>query len=130
VSKKIQLSLVRCDDTQEQRSRMTQTTIDPATIESRTISSAVQQVAANEAKGLHLAAAHPDHGQVTYLQEVTAGGFFVYVGEPDALEEHWFGPGSWVGFNDEQGSGHASKVGPEGCTRTFRMLKGHMDGDG
>ena len=80
----------------------------------------------NQAKGLHLAAAHPEHGQVTYLQEVTEGGFFVYVGEPDALQEHWFGAGSWVAFCDDSGSGHASKAGPEGCTRTFRMLRGHL----
>ncbi|MGI9470498.1 MAG: hypothetical protein ACR2NZ_03120 [Rubripirellula sp.] len=106
---------------------MTRTSIDASDLESRTLSSTVQQVTANEAKGLHLAAEHPEHGQVTYLQEVTDGGFFVYVGAPDALEEHWFGPGSWVAFNDDHGSGHASKVGPDGCTRTFRMLRGHMD---
>jgi len=34
--------------------------------------------------------------------------------------------GSWVAFNDDRGSGHASKVGPEGCVRTFRMLQGHL----
>ena len=123
----IPVSLVRCDETDACRSQMTQTSILREALDARTLSTAVQQVAANEAKGMHLAAPHPDHGEVTYLQEVTQGGFFVYVGAPESLQEHWFGPGSWVAFNDDRGSGHASKVGPEGCTRTFRMLKGHLD---
>jgi len=122
----INVSLVRCDESPDQRSEMVSTSIERSLIEKRSISASEQQIAANEAKGLHLAAAHPDHGVVTYLQEVTQGGFFVYVGEPDELQEHWFGTGSWVAFNDDRGSGHASKVGPDGCTRTFRMLGGHL----
>lgn len=122
----IKVSLVRCGEMPLKTSEMTSTTLTPAALAEKTISTSEQKLDANEAKGLHLAAAHPEHGRVTYLQEVTEGGFFVYVGEPHALEEHWFGAGSWVGFNDDEGSGHASKVGPNGCTRTFRMLRGHL----
>ncbi len=122
----IKVSLVRCAEMPTKPSEMASTTLTPAALAEKTITTAQQNLDANEAKGLHLAAAHPEHGQVTYLQEVTEGGFFVYVGEPDALEEHWFGAGDWVAFNDDAGSGHASKVGPDGCTRTFRMLRGHL----
>ncbi len=122
----IKVSLVRCAEMPTKPSEMASTTLTPAALAEKTITTAQQNLDANEAKGLHLAAAHPEHGQVTYLQEVTEGGFFVYVGEPDTLEEHWFGAGDWVAFNDDAGSGHASKVGPDGCTRTFRMLRGHL----
>jgi hypothetical protein len=122
----INVSLVRCAELPLKPSEMASTTLTPAAIAEKVISAVEQKLDANEAKGLHLAAAHAEHGQVTYLQEVTEGGFFVYVGEPDALEEHWFGAGTWVAFNDDAGSGHASKVGPDGCTRTFRMLRGHL----
>ena len=122
----INVSLVRCGENPLKRSEMAGTVLTASLIEEKLISVVEQKLVADEAKGLHLAATHPDHGQVTYLQEVTEGGFFVYVGEPDALEEHWFGAGTWVAFNDDVGSGHASKIGPEGCTRTFRMLRGHL----
>ena len=122
----IKVSLVRCAARPLTRSEMASTTLAPEALAERTITTVQQKLEANEAKGLHLAAAHPEHGQVTYLQEVIEGGFFVYVGEPGALEEHWFGSGSWVAFKDDAGSGHASKVGPDGCTRTFRMLRGHL----
>ncbi|MCH1438114.1 MAG: hypothetical protein L7W43_00550 [Rubripirellula sp.] len=122
----IKVSLVRCGEMPLKPSEMVSTTLTPVALTEKMISAVEQKLDANEAKGLHLAAAHPEYGQVTYLQEVTEGGFFVYVGEPDALEEHWFGAGAWVAFNDDAGSGHASKVGPQGCTRTFRMLRGHL----
>ena len=126
MSQAIRISLIRCSDTPLKRSEIVHLSLTPSRIQENLISSEQQFVEANQAKGLHLAAAHPEYGQVTYLQEVTEGGFFVYVGEPDALQEHWFGAGSWVAFCDDSGSGHASKAGPEGCTRTFRMLRGHL----
>ena len=122
----IEMSLVRCAETDDQRSEMVSTTLDRAVLEERLISESQQELAANEAKGLHLAAENEEHGLVTYLQQVTEGGFFVYVGDPSNLEEHWFGEGSWVAFNDHQGIGHASKVGPNGCKRTFRLLRGNL----
>lgn len=122
----IELSLVRCAATDDKRSELVSTTLDRAVLNERLISESQQDLAANEAKGLHLAAENAEHGIVTYLQQVTEGGFFVYVGEPSNLEEHWFGEGSWVAFNDHQGTGHASKVGPEGCKRTFRLLRGNL----
>ncbi|MFK8110785.1 MAG: hypothetical protein AB8B91_01205 [Rubripirellula sp.] len=101
-------------------------TIDESVLTERLIRQAEQVLAADEAKGMHLAADDAEHGEVTYLQEVLEGGFFVYVGQPDALQEHWFGAGSWVAFNDHEGSGHASKVGPDGCKRNFRLLRGRL----
>lgn len=67
---------------------MAGTVLTASLIEGKLISVVEQKLVADEAKGLHLAATHSDHGQVTYLQEVTEGGFFFCVGEPDALEEH------------------------------------------
>jgi hypothetical protein len=122
----IELSLVRCATTDDKRSELVSTTLDRKVLNERLISESQQELAANEAKGLHLAAENEEHGLVTYLQQVTEGGFFVYVGDPSNLEEHWFGEGSWVAFNDHQGTGHASKVGPEGCKRTFRLLRGNL----
>lgn len=129
MSEKIELSLVRCADTEDLRSEVVPTLLDRSGMEERLISSSEQVLEADEAKGLHLAADHEVHGEVTYLQQVTEGGFFVYVGDPASLEEHWFGPGTWVAFNDHRGSGHASKVGPDGCTRTFHLLRGRLSND-
>lgn len=122
----INLSLVRCADSLDQKSEMVTATLSRAELEARLISESQQELVAGEAKGLHLAAESPEYGLVTYLQQVSDGGFFVYVGDPNHLEEHWFGEGTWVAFNDHQGTGHASKVGPDGCRRTFRMLRGHL----
>lgn len=126
MSELIELSLVRCSKTDDKRSEIVPTTLDRVVLEDRLISETVQDLEPNLARGLHLAATHEEHGLVTYLQHVTEGGFFVYVGEPSNLQEHWFGEGSWVAFNDHEGSGHASKVGPEGCKRTFRLLHGNL----
>ena len=127
MTKKISLSLVCCDPSAGDQSRVVKLEIDASLLTDSLISSADQELPADEAKGLHLAADHEEHGEVTYVQQVNEGGFFVYVGNPDNLVEHWFGRGSYVAFNDNRGSGHASKVGPEGCRRTFRMLKGQID---
>lgn len=127
MSDRIALSLVRCASTDDKRSEIVETSISRADLEERLISQAEQIVAANEAKGLHLAAASDEHGLVTYVQEVIQGGFFVYVGDPNELQEHWIGAGSWVAFIDHEGTGHASKVGPDGVKRNFRMLKGHLE---
>jgi hypothetical protein len=56
--------------------------LDSSLLEARVIETAVQVLAPNEAKGLHNAAHHPEHGAVTYMQEVTEGGFSVFVGDP------------------------------------------------
>ena len=121
------ISLVCCDPNADNQSRVVKMEIDTAILTDRLISTAEQTVEANDAKGLHLAAAHAEHGLVTYVQQVNEGGFFVYVGDPSSLQEHWFGPGTLAAFIDHQGTGHASKVGPDGCKRTFRMLKGHLE---
>ncbi len=95
-----------------------------ADLEPLVISTEVQELPAGRARGLHLAAADAEHGKVTYLQEILEGGFFVYVGQSDNLQEHWLGPGCWAAFCDHEGTGHASRVGPNGCKRRFRLLRG------
>jgi len=130
MTSKISVSLVCCQDTPGKPSQIVPIEIDASVLSERLISEAEQEVAANEAKGLHLAAEHDEHGLVTYVQQVNEGGFFVNVGDPNDLTPHWFGPGTFVAFIDSQGTGHSSKVGPDGCKRTFRMLKGHLQPEG
>lgn len=123
----LKISVVCCDDSVEKRSRIVEVEVDSATIEARTLDTIAQQLDANEAKGLHNAAHHAEHGPVTYLQEVQTGGFAVLVGDPTNLQSVFFGPGQYVGFMDDQGPGHGSQVGPDGVTRTLRIVKGHLD---
>ena len=67
----IKVSLVRCGEMPLKPSEMVSTTLTPVALTEKMISAVEQKLDANEAKGLHLAAAHPEYGQVTYLQEVT-----------------------------------------------------------
>ena len=122
----LKISVVCCDDTADKHSQIVETTLDSSKLEQLVLSTAEQEVAANEEKGLHNAAHHAEHGPVTYLQQVNEGGFFVLVGDPQNLQSVFFGPGTYVAFIDAEGPGHASKVGPNGVKRTFRMLKGHL----
>lgn len=126
MSERIEMSLVRCDGSPSGPAEMVRLSVERAVIDERLISRTEEVLEPGRARGLHLAADNDVHGAVTYLQHITAGHFFVYVGMPDQLEEHVFGPGDWVGFNDNRGIGHASKVGPEGCTRTFHLLRGQL----
>ncbi len=126
MSEVIEMSLVRCDGSPSGRSEMVRIAVDRSVIDERLISCTEEVLEPGRARGLHLAADQDAYGAVTYLQNITAGSFFVYVGNPDCLEEHVFGPGDWVGFNDNRGLGHASKVGPEGCTRMFHLLRGQL----
>lgn len=98
-----------------------------AEIEPRVIETVEQNLAPHTERGLHNAAHHETEGVVTYLQEVREGGFFVYVGAPETLAEHYFGPGTLVGFMDDEGPGHGSKVGPDGIVRTLRVVKGYLE---
>lgn len=104
-----------------------ETTLDSDAMEARVLETLEQDVAANEERELHNAAHHPDHGIVTYLQQVNEGGFSVFVGPPDNLQERFFAAGSLVAFIDDEGPGHGSKVGPDGVKRTLRILKGHVE---
>lgn len=122
----LKISVVCCDETPEQLSKIVETELDSALLDGLVLDTIEQQVAANEEKGLHNAAHHAEHGPVTYLQQVNEGGFSVVTGSPDNLEERFFGPGSYIAFIDDQGPGHASKVGPDGVKRTLQVLKGHL----
>lgn len=122
----LKISVVCCDETAEKRSRIVETTLDRSKLDELVLDTAEQEVAANEAKGLHNAAEHAEYGPVTYLQQVNEGGFSVLVGDPENLQDVFFGPGTYVAFIDSEGPGHGSKVGPDGVKRTFRLLKGHL----
>ena len=122
---KVTVSVVHCSG-KRNLSKFTDVTVTMKKIESSCITSAEQKVDANEAKGLHNGALHDEHGKVTYLQQVNKGGFYVLVGDPKKLKEKFFAAGSFVAFIDFEGPGHASRVGPKGVERTFRLLKGHL----
>lgn len=124
---KLKISVVCCDETEQKLSRIVDVEVDATVIEDRLLDMAEQSLTAGEAKDLHNAAHHAQHGPVTYLQQVNEGGFFVTFGDPDALQERFFGAGDYVAFIDSEGPGHGSKVGPDGVKRTFRMLKGHLE---
>jgi hypothetical protein len=123
---RLKISLVCCDDSPKKHSRIVETELDSVAMKNLVLESSEQQLAAGDSRDLHNAAHHAEHGPVTYLQQVTSGGFSVFVGAPDDLQETFFGKGTFVAFIDDQGPGHGSKVGPDGVTRTFRILKGHL----
>lgn len=123
----VNIDVVCCDLTQDKHSRVVEVTIDEAELERRTLESVEQELPAGESRGLHNATHHPEHGVVTYLQQVHSGGFAVRFGAPDDLQERFYDAGTWVAFIDDEGPGHASKVGQDGVSRTFRILRGHLD---
>ena len=123
---KLRISVVCCDNSPAKLSRIVEIELDSVAVDERALSAAEQQLAAGDARGLHNAAHHAEHGPVTYLQQVNEGGFSVFVGAPEDLRETFIGTGSLVAFMDDQGPGHGSKVGPEGVQRTLRILKGHL----
>jgi hypothetical protein len=123
----LKISVVCCDDTPEKHSRILETELDSDALDTLVLETTEQELSAGATKELHNAAHHPDHGPVTYLQQVNQGGFFVLVGAPDGLQETLFNAGSWVAFIDDEGPGHGSRVGPDGVQRTLRVLKGHLE---
>ncbi|MFO1460797.1 MAG: hypothetical protein U1G08_15500 [Verrucomicrobiota bacterium] len=123
---RISISVVCCESAEPHYSRIVDLTLDAAEFESRVLRTVEQNLAAGEARELHNAAHDSEHGPVTYVQQVHTGGFSVFVGPPNQLREKFFGPGTYVGFMDDRGPGHASKVGPDGIRRTLRVLKGHL----
>ncbi len=122
----IQLSVVCCDSSAQKLSRIVTMELDRDALMQRVVDTVEQQLDAGAEREMHNAAHHTEHGPVTYWQQVNAGGFAVFVGEPDKLQEHYFAAGQHVAFMDDQGPGHASKVGPEGVQRTLRVIKGHL----
>ena len=110
--------------TKRKLSEFVNVVVDSNLLESRLLDTQQQVVPPNEVKGFHNAEPHPEHGAVTYLQQIHQGGFAVRVGDPTKPDERFFGPGCWVAFTDADGPGHASQVGPEGVQRTLRLLKG------
>lgn len=122
----LKISVVCCDDSPEKLSRIIETELDSALLDDLILDTIEQELPADEAKDLHNAAHHAEHGPVTYLQQVREGGFSVLVGDPDNLKPAFFGAGSYVAFIDDEGPGHGSRVGPEGVKRTLRILKGHL----
>lgn len=123
---RLKISVVCCDETSQRHSRIIPSELDSDDLPSLVLETIEQEPAAGEEKGLHNAAHHPEQGPVTYLQRVNSGGFSVFVGDPDNLQETFFGPGSLIAFMDDEGPGHASRVGPDGVQRTLRVLKGHL----
>jgi hypothetical protein len=124
---RVTLSVVCCDNSDQKYSRIVTLEVDRDELLGRVLETTDQRLDADVEREMHNAAHHPEHGPVTYWQQVDAGGFAVFVGQPDALQEHYFGAGQSVAFMDDVGPGHASKVGPQGVQRTLRVLRGHLD---
>lgn len=123
----LKINVVCCDDSPEKLSRIVETELDSTSLVERVLDTISQEAAAGEARDLHNAAHHAEHGPVTYLQEVHEGGFSILVGDPENLQETFFGAGSFVAFIDDEGPGHGSRVGPDGVRRTLRVLKDHLE---
>jgi hypothetical protein len=123
----LKINVICCDGSAEKLSQIVETELDSALLTDLVLDTIPQEAAAGEARDLHNAAHHAEHGPVTYLQEVHEGGFSILVGDPENLKETFFGAGSFVAFIDDEGPGHGSKVGPEGVKRTLRVLKGHLE---
>ncbi len=88
MSEMIELSLVRCDGSSDGPSEMVRIRIERSVIESKLVSRSEEVLEPGRSRGLHLAADNEIHGAVTYLQHITEGSFYVYVGKPEQLEEH------------------------------------------
>jgi len=122
----LKISVVCCEDSAEKHSTIVEISLEAASLDELVLETVEQQVAAGESRGLHNAAHHAEHGPVTYLQQVHEGGFSILFGDPENQQETFFGPGSYVGFIDDEGPGHGSRVGQDGVKRTLRVLKGHV----
>lgn len=122
------IHLVRNDGSAAGTAEVVRMVVALEEIEQRLISRTEEKLPAGRARGLHLAENHPEHGPVTYLQEILDGEFYVYVGTEQQLDEHCFRAGDWVGFIDNHGLGHASRVGNAGCRRRFHFLRGQITG--
>jgi hypothetical protein len=125
----LRINVVCCDASPQKFSQIVQAELAPGLLEELLLDTVEQELAAGEARGLHNAAHHAEHGPVTYLQQVHEGGFSILFGDPDNQQETFFGAGSYVAFIDDEGPGHGSRVGPEGVKRTLRVLKGHVSVD-
>ena len=122
----LKINVVCCDASPQKFSQIVQAELDAALLDSLLVGTVEQEVAAGEARGLHNAAHHAEHGPVTYLQQVHEGGFSILFRDPENQKETFFGVGSYVAFIDDEGPGHSSRVGSEGVKRTLRILKGHL----
>ena len=125
----LRINVVCCDASPQKFSQIVQAELAPGLLEELLLDTVEQELAAGEARGLHNAAHHAEHGPVTYLQQVHEGGFSILFGDTDNQQETFFGAGSYVAFIDDEGPGHGSRVGPEGVKRTLRVLKGHVSVD-
>ncbi|MBN8247701.1 MAG: hypothetical protein J0L84_09690 [Verrucomicrobia bacterium] len=123
---RIPVSVVCCEPVEPWHSRIVEISMDSGELDRRVLKSLEQEMPAGAVRELHNAAHDPEHGPVTYVQQVHDGGFAVLVGPPGQLKETFFGPGSYVAFMDDRGPGHGSRVGPQGVRRTLRVLKGHL----
>ena len=119
------ITVVRFEDTKRKLSIFVDVAVDIQLLQERQLGTeTVEELPKDTSHGLRNAAHHPEHGVVTYMQEVQKGGVFVYVNDPKKLQERFFGPGSWVAFQDAKGPGHAQRVGPDGATVRTILIKG------
>ena len=119
------VTVVRFEDTKRKLSVFVDVTVDLGLLEERQLGTeTIEELPKDASHGMRNAVHHPEYGVVTYMQQVVKGGVHVYVNDPKKLQERYFGPGSWVAFQDAKGPGHAQRVGPDGATVRTLLIKG------
>lgn len=119
------VAVVRYEDTKRKLSVFVDVAVDLQLLQERQLGTeTVEELPKDASHGMRNAVHHPEYGVVTYLQQVVTGGVFVYVNDPKKLQERFFGPGSWVAFQDAKGPGHAQRVGPDGATVRTLLITG------
>ena len=119
------VTVVRFEDTKRKLSVFVDVTVDLGLLEERQLGTeTIEELPKDASHGMRNAVHHPEHGVVTYMQQVVKGGVHVYVNDPKKLRERYFGPGSWVAFQDAKGPGHAQRVGPDGATVRTLLIQG------
>ena len=125
IEKLTPVAVVRYEDTKRKLSVIVDVAVDLQLLEERQLGTeTVEELPKDASHGMRNAVHHLEHGVVTYMQQVVAGGVFVYVNDPKKPQERFFGPGSWVAFQDAKGPGHAQRVGPGGATVRTLLIKG------
>ncbi|MFT5327909.1 MAG: hypothetical protein ACI8P0_005815 [Planctomycetaceae bacterium] len=66
----LKINVICCDGSAEKLSQIVETELDSALLTDLVLDTIPQEASAGEARDLHNAAHHVEHGPVTYLQEV------------------------------------------------------------
>ena len=93
----------------------------------RTLSIEQQLKKAGEKKTPHNAAPDEEGRAITHILMIHEGGVSIGVGKE--LRQKYFGKDWLICFTDQKGKGHCSRVGSDGCDRTYFRVSGHIQKD-